>query len=133
MQLFLVVPGLISLMLNSWMFAIGAANPKIRKMETFYCYVMGILWGFTSPVLSAAYFTDVACASGCNSMDCVGEGLACFVSKSSPFFVQVSPPAFKYRLCCQLLVIFSYLLLQSLYLSVLILLTAIILTEYVLL
>ena len=88
MQLFLVVPGLGSLLVNLYMFLHALMNPEVRKFATFYCYGAGIVWGTISPVMSMIYFTDVACADGCGSLDCAGGGTVCMVYKASPFLVQ---------------------------------------------
>jgi hypothetical protein len=89
MQLFLVLPGFFSLAINAYMFLYACMHNETRKFETFYCYGVGIVWGVVSPLMSAALFTDVACSSGCDSVECAGEGAVCMVYKASPFLVQV--------------------------------------------
>jgi hypothetical protein len=88
----LAVPGLLSIFANLYMVLTHmAADKTISKfitLEVKLASFIGLLWGIIDPLLSAVLFTDVACANECTTMNCAGQGTACFVNRNSVFLLQ---------------------------------------------
>jgi hypothetical protein len=85
----LIVPGLFGIFLNAIMLldSMTANSKTSRKFEPIFCYCVGLIWG-VGPLFSAALYTDVACADGCDNQECMSSGTVCSVYKVSPFLLQ---------------------------------------------
>jgi hypothetical protein len=91
-MLALVVPGVLGVLGNAYMvvthfFGSKTVTGEIATEVKLASFV-GLLWGLMSPSLSAIFFTDVACADGCTTMSCAGQGFVCMLNRNSVFLLQ---------------------------------------------